>query len=85
MAEHEVRQLVDDLGDGVVGALPNLRGDECHALEEPLDVGVAAALGEETGGAGVLLGVRPPELAEVGQLGLVVLAEHRPLPLLSRA
>ena len=47
-----------------------------HALEQPLDVGVAAALGEEPGGAGVLLGVRPPELAEVGQLGLVVLAEH---------
>ncbi len=23
--EHEVRQLVDDLGDGVVGALPDLR------------------------------------------------------------
>jgi hypothetical protein len=76
MGEEERRDGVDDLGELVVELLADLAGEEREALEEALDVGVAAALGEQRRDGRVCARELSPQLAQVGQLVLIVLIEH---------
>jgi hypothetical protein len=75
--EQQRGDRVDDLGQLVVELLPDFPGEERDALEQALDVRIAPALGEERRDGRVGRGELLPQLAQVLQLVLVVLVEHR--------
>ena len=78
VVRHEqLRERRDQLRHRVVDALADARGQEREAFEQALDVRVAALLREQIGELRVGFGELAPELAEVGELRLVVQVEHR--------
>ena len=64
-----------DLGEIVVDAAMDPRGEEREAFQQAIDVGIFAALGveqEPAGNARILARKLPAHLAQIGQLALIV-------------
>ena len=76
VGQHELGQLMRQLGNGVFQALANSRRQEGEPLEEPLDIGVGALLGQQRGDRRLSHAEGPPHFPEVRELALIKLTEH---------
>ena len=74
--EHR-RELLRELGHTVVDALADPRGQEREALQQALDVGIIAALGEQARRRGKCPGELAALVAQISELGFVVARLHQ--------
>ncbi|TPW09644.1 MAG: hypothetical protein FD129_2139, partial [bacterium] len=68
------------LGQFVIDLLPQPRGQEGESLQQPLDIRIGAAIGQEVRGIRVGIGELLPQFAEVTQFVEIVAMEHEAPP-----